>query len=49
VVREWEFAGDYVQAMYAMLQQETPEDFIIATGELTRCASLWPVLLSLLA
>ena len=32
--RDWGFAGDYVQAMYLMLQQEKPEDFLIATGQL---------------
>ncbi len=32
-VRDWGFAGDYVQAMWLMLQQETPEDYVIATGE----------------
>lgn len=31
---DWGFAGDYVQAMWAMLQSELPEDFIIASGEL---------------
>ena len=31
--RDWGFAGDYVEAMYAMLQQEKPDDFVIATGE----------------
>jgi len=31
--RDWGFAGDYVQAMWRMLQQTTPEDYIIATGE----------------
>jgi GDPmannose 4,6-dehydratase len=31
--RDWGFAGDYVEAMYLMLQQEKPEDFVIATGE----------------
>lgn len=31
--RDWGFAGDYVQAMWKMLQEETPEDFIISTGE----------------
>ena len=30
--RDWGFAGDYVQAMWLMLQQETPDDFVIATG-----------------
>lgn len=31
--RDWGFAGDYVDAMWRMLQQESPEDFVIATGE----------------
>lgn len=31
--RDWGFAGDYVQAMWMMLQTPTPEDFVIATGE----------------
>jgi len=31
--RDWGFAGDYVKAMWLMLQQETPDDFVIATGE----------------
>jgi GDPmannose 4,6-dehydratase len=31
--RDWGFAGDYVEAMYLMLQQATPDDFVIATGE----------------
>lgn len=31
--RDWGFAGDYVEAMWLMLQQELPEDFVIATGE----------------
>ena len=30
--RDWGFAGDYVRAMWLMLQQEQPEDFVIATG-----------------
>jgi GDPmannose 4,6-dehydratase len=30
--RDWGFAGDYVQAMFLMLQQEKPDDFVIATG-----------------
>jgi GDPmannose 4,6-dehydratase len=30
--RDWGFAGDYVQAMWLMMQQEKPEDFVIATG-----------------
>lgn len=31
--RDWGYAGDYVQAMWLMLQQDTPGDFVIATGE----------------
>ena len=31
--RDWGFAGDYVEAMWAMLQQEQPDDYVIATGE----------------
>lgn len=33
--RDWGFAGDYVQAMWLMLQQEKPDDFVIATGRAT--------------
>ena len=31
--RDWGFAGDYVQAMWSMLQQDEPDDYVIATGE----------------
>lgn len=31
--RDWGFAGDYVRAMWLMLQQDIPDDFVIATGE----------------
>jgi GDPmannose 4,6-dehydratase len=31
--RDWGFAGDYVEAMWRMLQQSSPDDFIIATGQ----------------
>jgi GDPmannose 4,6-dehydratase len=31
--RDWGYAGDYVEAMWLMLQQDVPDDFIIATGE----------------
>lgn len=31
--RDWGFAGDYVQAMWMMLQQGKPDDYVIATGE----------------
>jgi GDPmannose 4,6-dehydratase len=32
VQRDWGFAGDYVEAMWLMLQQDTPDDYVIATG-----------------
>jgi GDPmannose 4,6-dehydratase len=32
-MRDWGFAGDYVEAMWLMLQQEKPDDYVIATGE----------------
>ncbi len=31
--RDWGFAGDYVDAMWRMLQQEKPDDYVVATGE----------------
>jgi len=31
--RDWGFAGDYVEAMWLIMQQEKPDDFVIATGE----------------
>lgn len=31
--RDWGFAGDYVRAMWLMLQQDEPEDFVVGTGE----------------
>ncbi|HEX7041618.1 MAG TPA: GDP-mannose 4,6-dehydratase [Patescibacteria group bacterium] len=31
--RDWGYAGDYVEAMWMMLQQEEPDDFVVATGE----------------
>lgn len=33
--RDWGFAGDYVEAMWLMLQQDTPDDYVIATGRTT--------------
>jgi len=33
--RDWGFAGDYVEAMYLMLQQEEPDTFVVATGRTT--------------
>jgi GDPmannose 4,6-dehydratase len=32
--RDWGFAGDYVEAMWMMLQQDQPDDYVIATGEM---------------
>ena len=32
-LRDWGYAKDYVECMWLMLQQEKPEDFVIATGE----------------
>ena len=32
VVRDWGYAGDYVQATWLMLQQDTPDDYVIGTG-----------------
>src|SRR5262249_55383635 len=31
--RDWGFAGDYVDAMWRMLQQDRPDDYVVATGE----------------
>ena len=31
--RDWGFAGDYVDAMWRMLQQRMPDDYVVATGE----------------
>jgi len=31
--RDWGYAGDYVRAMYLMLQQDSPDDYVVATGE----------------
>lgn len=31
--RDWGFAGDYVEAMYLMLQQDKPDDYVVGTGE----------------
>lgn len=32
-VRDWGFAGDYIRSMWLMLQQDTPDDYVIGTGE----------------
>ena len=31
--RDWGFAGDYVEAMWLMLQQDEPDDYVVCTGE----------------
>jgi GDPmannose 4,6-dehydratase len=31
--RDWGFAGDYVEAMWQMLQRDEPDDYVVATGE----------------
>jgi GDPmannose 4,6-dehydratase len=31
--RDWGYAGDYVEAMWMMLQQDEPDDYVVATGE----------------
>jgi GDPmannose 4,6-dehydratase len=31
--RDWGYAADYVRAMWLMLQQDTPDDYVVATGE----------------
>jgi GDPmannose 4,6-dehydratase len=41
--RDWGFAGDYVEAMYLMLQQDTADDYVIATGETHSIADLLDV------
>jgi GDPmannose 4,6-dehydratase len=33
-MRDWGFAGDYVEAMWRMLQQDKPDDYIVATGKM---------------
>lgn len=41
--RDWGFAGDYVEAMWLMLQQDKPDDYVIATGEthtVQKCAEI---------
>jgi GDPmannose 4,6-dehydratase len=38
--RDWGFAGDYIEAMWLMLQQDKPEDYVVATGETYSVRSL---------
>lgn len=33
-LRDWGYAGDYVEAMWLMLQQDTPDDYVVATGKM---------------
>ena len=33
-LRDWGYAGDYVEAMWRMLQQDTPDDYVVATGKM---------------
>ncbi len=46
--RDWGYAGDYVQAMWLMLQQESPEDFVIGTGKTHSVRELCNLAFSLL-
>ena len=39
--RDWGYAGDYVEAMWMMLQQEEPADYVIATGESHSIRDSW--------
>ena len=39
--RDWGFAGDYVRAMWLMLQQDQPDDYVVATGETPLGAASW--------
>lgn len=41
--RDWGYAPDYIQAMYKIMQQETPDDYVIATGETHTIAELLDV------
>ena len=43
--RDWGFAGDYVEGMYMMLQHDTPDDWVLATGETHTVKSLLNLLL----
>jgi len=39
IARDWGWAPDYVEAMWLMLQQDKPEDFVIATGQTSKLRS----------
>lgn len=40
-VRDWGFAGDYVKAMHLMLQQDRPDDYVVASGETHTIDQFW--------
>ncbi len=44
--RDWGFAGDYVEAMWLMLQQDEPDDYVVATGETQKVEALVEVAFS---
>ena len=46
--RDWGFAGDYVEAMWMMLQQDKPDDYVVATGETHSVREFLEVAFSLL-
>ena len=46
--RDWGFAGDYVEAMWLMLQQAEPDDYVIATGEMHSVRELCRIAFGLL-
>lgn len=45
-LRDWGFAGDYVKAMWLMLQQDEPDDYVISTGEMHSVKELLEVAFS---
>lgn len=45
-LRDWGFAGDYIKAMWLMLQQEEPDDYVISTGEMHTVKELLEVAFS---
>lgn len=45
-LRDWGFAGDYIKAMWLMLQQEQPDDYVISTGEMHTVRELLEVAFS---
>jgi GDPmannose 4,6-dehydratase len=47
--RDWGFAGDFVNAMWLMLQHDTPDDFVVATGEMHTVAEFCEAAFSVVA